>query len=60
MITKVVRKSGLRDIQSSRGDLSYWLSRPVKERIATVDYLRKLYYGSTGRLQRVAGVVQRA
>jgi len=60
MITKVVRKSSLHNLQSARVDLSYWLSRPVEERVATVDYLRKQYYGSTERLQRVARVIQRA
>jgi hypothetical protein len=60
MITKVVRKSSLHDFQSDRINLAYWLSRPVEERLATVDYLRKQYYGSTERLQRVARVIQRA
>ena len=60
MIMKVVRKSSLHNFQSARVDLSYWLSRPVEERVATVDYLRKQYYGSTERLQRVARVIQRA
>ena len=60
MIKKVVRKSKLHDLQSEKDDLSYWLSRPAEERVATVDYLRKQYYGSTERLQRVARVIQRS
>jgi hypothetical protein len=56
---KVVRKISLDNLQSARADLSYWLSRPAAERVATVDYLRKQYYGSTERLQRVARVIQR-
>lgn len=57
---KVIRKGNLQNLQSAKNDLMYWLSRPANERVATVDYLRKQYYGSTGRLQRVAQVIQRA
>ncbi len=60
MMIKVVRKSSLGNLQSAKADLSYWLGRPAAERVATVDYLRKQYYGSTARLQRVARVIQRA
>ncbi len=60
MIKKVIRKSSLNDHQSAKIDLLYWLSRPAAERVETVDYLRKQYYGSTERLQRVARVIQRA
>lgn len=60
MIKKVVRKNKFHDPQSAKDDLAYWLSRPAEERIATVDFLRKQYYGSTERLQRVARVIQRA
>ena len=59
MIKKVVRKSNLHGLQSAKDDLSYWLSRPAEERVAAVDYLRRQYYGSTERLQRVARVIQR-
>ena len=60
MIKKVVQKGSLANLQSARIDLSYWLSRPAEERVATVDYLRRQYYGSAARLQRVARVIQRA
>jgi hypothetical protein len=60
MIKKVVRKGNLHGLQSAQQDLSYWLSRPAKERVSTVDYLRKQVYGSTERLQRVARVIKRA
>ncbi len=60
MIKMVVHKGSLYNLQSAKIDLSYWLSRPAEERVATVDYLRKQYYGSTERLQRVARVIQRA
>ena len=59
MIKMVVHKGSLYNLQSAKIDLSYWLSRPAEERVATVDYLRKQYYGSTERLQRVARVIQR-
>jgi hypothetical protein len=60
MIKKVVCKGNLHNLQSAKQDLSYWLSRPAKERVSTVDYLRKQVYGSTERLQRVARVIKRA
>jgi hypothetical protein len=60
MIKKVIRKINLQSLQSAKEDLSYWLSRPAEERVATVDYLRKQYYGSTERLQRVARIIQRS
>lgn len=59
MIKKVIRKGRLHSIQSAGEDLAYWLTRPAEERVATVDYLRKQYYGNTARLQRVARVIQR-
>ena len=60
MIKKIVHKKTLNNKQSVQDDLLYWLSRPAEERVATVDYLRKQYYGSSDRLQRIARVVQRA
>ncbi len=59
MIKKVVCKNHLRKFQLSGNDLEYWLGRPAEERVATVDYLRNQYYGSTTRLQRIARVIQR-
>ena len=58
MIQKVVVKGNLQDASSAKQDLAYWLSRPPAERVAAVDYLRRQYYGDTGRLRRVARVVQ--
>ena len=55
---KVVRKGNLHS-QSVTDDLAHWLSRPPEERVEAVEYLRKQYYGSTARLQRVARVIQR-
>jgi len=61
MIKKVVNKRNLNEhkLQSIIDDLSYWLTRIPEERIATVEYLRRQYHGSTARLQRSARVIQR-
>ncbi len=57
MISKVVK---IKEIHTERdnSDLEYWLSRSAKDRVSTVDYLRKQYYGTTARLQRVVRVIQ--
>jgi hypothetical protein len=59
-IKKEARKGAIRELQSARQDLSYWMGRPAEERVAAVDFLRKQHYGNTARLQRAARVVQRA
>ena len=59
MIEKVVKVSNIKDKGLILDDLRYWLGKSPEERVATVDYLRRQYHGSTGRLQRVARVVQR-
>ena len=59
MIQKTVKKSNLNNFSSIKDDLSYWLSKAPEERVATVDYLRRQYHGSTARLQRSARVIQR-
>ena len=59
MIKKVIRKGNLHSLQSAGEDLAYWLTRPAEERVATVDYLRKQYYGNSARLQRVARIIKR-
>ena len=60
MIKKIVHKNNLRNLQSSKEDILYWMSRPAEERIAAVDYLRQQYYGTTERLQRVIRITQRS
>ena len=60
MIQKTVTKRSVQDFSSTKEDLTYWLSKTPEERVATVDYLRKQYYGDAARLQRVARVVQRS
>ena len=55
---KVVIKRKLGD-SSLRDDLAYWLNRPPDERISAVEILRRQYYGSSERLQRVSRIVER-
>jgi hypothetical protein len=55
---KVVTKRKLRDNSQSE-DLAYWLNRPYEERISAVEILRRQFYGSSERLQRVSRVVER-
>ncbi len=59
MIQKIVKKHRLQERTAMQDDLAYWLSKTPEERVATVDYLRRQYYGNATRLQRVARVVQR-
>jgi len=59
VIEKAVRKRPLDPTLATRENLAYWLSRPPRERLAAVEYLRRQVHGSTARLQRVARVVQR-
>ena len=58
MIQRVITKKSVRD-PSGHDDLSYWLTRPPEERVATVELLRRQYHGSTSRLQRLARVTER-
>ena len=60
MIQKIIKKHRLQERTATQNDLAYWLSKTPAERVATVDYLRRQYYGNATRLQRVARVVQRA
>jgi hypothetical protein len=55
---KVVSKRKLKD-NSQLEDLEYWLNRPHEERISAVEILRRQFYGSSERLQRVSRVVER-
>lgn len=61
MIKKVVTKRNLIKHKecSINDNLAYWLSRLPEERIATVEYLRRQYHGSTARLQRSARTIKR-
>jgi hypothetical protein len=59
MIQKVVHKANLHEHDEIRQNLEYWLSRPAEERIAAVEFYRRLAYGDIPRLQRVARVIKR-
>jgi len=59
MFQKVVNRHDLNGFSSIKEDLAYWLSKTPDERVATVDYLRRQYHGSSNRLQRSARVIQR-
>ena len=50
---KCVVKQKIHEGNEARENLVYWLSRPPEERLAAVDALRKQYYGTLPRLQRV-------
>jgi len=57
MILKVITKRK-KDRNSILDDLAYWQKRSPEERISAVELLRRQYYGSTGRLQRVSRIVE--
>jgi hypothetical protein len=58
MIEKVI---SIRKIDESTilEDLEYWLNRTPEERISAVEFLRRQYYGSSDRLQRVCRIIER-
>lgn len=58
MIEKVVKKYELTDDSADKDDREYWLSKTPEERIAAVEILRRQYYGSSTRLQRVARIIK--
>ena len=59
MIRKVVKKGNLREFSEIKDNLAYWLSKTPEERVSAVEQLRRQMDGSSGRLQRVARVIQR-
>lgn len=58
MIRKIVIKRNIKDINSIKEDLAYWLSKTPEERIETIEYLRRQRHGSSKRLQRIARIIQ--
>ena len=60
MIQKVVKIKELKDKNSILDDLKFWLDKRPEERVATIEFLRRQYHGSSARLQRVARVIQRS
>jgi len=59
MIKKVAKIKNINNKSLLLDDLKYWLSKSHEERVATVDYLRRQFHGSSERLQRVVRVIQR-
>ncbi len=60
----VVTRTSIDRTETIDDDLDFWLSRPVAERIAAVEILRRRVFGgdsgATGsRLQRVCRIIQR-
>lgn len=55
---KVIRKFKLGDPAADGTYLEDWLKRTLDERTAMVDYLWKMRYGDTRRLQRVYRVLE--
>ena len=60
MIQKTFKIKEMKHYNSIADDLDYWLSKSPEERVAAVDFLREQYHGSSGRLQKVARVIQRS
>jgi hypothetical protein len=58
MVERVVTKHNVKDFDSVKGDLAYWLSKTPEERVEAVEYLRRQLHGSSERLQRTARVIQ--
>ena len=57
LVKKITFKGKIKDAPD---DYDYWKTRPHEERIAAVEFLRKLHYGeTTPRLQRVYRIVKR-
>ena len=55
-IALVIKKRNLRDPNLLKEDLEYWRSRPPEERIATVEGLRREYYGDILDLAQVVDI----
>ena len=58
MIEKVIAKRRI-DESTILEDLEYWLNRTPEERISAVEILRRQYYRSSERLQRVCRIIER-
>jgi hypothetical protein len=49
------------DLNYKKSDRDYWLSRSIDERLAHIEYLRRMNYGdeALGKVKRVFEVVKR-
>ena len=57
-IEKIVVKGTLADSAGARRDFEYWSGKTPVERVAAVEFLRRQYYGSATRLQRIIVTTQ--
>ncbi|MFP4153535.1 MAG: hypothetical protein ACLFSV_11875 [Alkalispirochaeta sp.] len=55
-IERVITRRNLTDNEAA-DNLRYWLSRPPEERLAEVERLRRLYYGTIPGLERTVRIV---
>jgi hypothetical protein len=53
-----VRVTSFDEERREHATLTLWRSRPVEERLAAVEFLRKQFHGSGPRLQRVYRLVE--
>ena len=58
-IEKVINIKKL-STDNNKEDLVYWMSKSPQERIEAIEYLRRMYYGDSTRLQRAVRIVQRS
>ena len=58
MIKKVVKIIDMKNDDSIKDDLKYWLEKDPNERILAVEYLRRQFNGNSDRLQRVVRVTK--
>jgi hypothetical protein len=57
MIKKITYKGSIKDAPKNS---SYWKTRPVEERLAAVEFLRKQFYGDyPQKMERVIKIVKR-
>ena len=59
MIERIVKKGTLSTHDEAQQNLRYWLSRTPAERLAEVERLRVLRYGTGHRLERVVRIRHR-
>lgn len=59
MDRKKVRIFRKGDIDETKEDLAFWLSKTPKERIETVDFLRKQRFGTDLKIKKVVRVYKR-
>ena len=56
-LQRIVKLTTFDEERRSRPALRYWRSRPLEERIAAVEFLRRQFHGPGARLRRVHRVL---